>query len=56
LVDARDLKSLGGNTVPVRLRLRAPSLNRSTKPFMPLKTRLVAHSTTLAYTGTKPSM
>ncbi len=27
LVDARDLKSLGRNTVPVQLRPRAPSLN-----------------------------
>ena len=35
LVDARDLKSLGGNTVPVRLRLRAPFFEINDLRFLP---------------------
>ena len=33
LVDARDLKSLGRNTVPVRFRPRAPSTNNHLQAF-----------------------
>ena len=43
LVDTRDLKSLGGNAVPVQARLRVPIIS-SIIPFIYLVLIITAHS------------